>query len=337
MNKKVFSETQIIMFGAIIGLALLVLLPLSHSFKVYYEQERYEKNIMKAIDASKSWLNSQNNDKESYYVSVSELVKSKILNKSNLTGCVKINYNEKTKNHIYSYINNNCENIITIKDRVLDNIVDNGDGLYQVDNKYIFKGNNPNNYILINNSIYRILSIDNNGIKVISNESITSKEFDSKESRNNDNNTYCLDSINGCNIYMSNGVDVLDDSDIYEYLENVYSNSTSYLVKTNWDLSLVSKIDELGEENTITSNIGLLTIKDYLDSKINNSWLNNGEDYWTFTGVKDNNYQVWYITSSGKIDKKNADEIIGVRPVLNISSNLKASGSGTIDNPYILR
>lgn len=341
MNEKEYSESQIMMFVAFVGLGLLILLPVSSKILKDEEQRKYQTSINNAIEASKKWLSNQSGDSDNYYVDINELIKSKLLKKSNLTGCVKINYNSKTNDHIYSYINQDCENVITIKDVLISSLVTNGDGLYKEDSYYIYKGINPDNYIIINNQEYRILSIDDSGIKLITSTSIASKEFDSNESRNNENNPYCLDSINGCNIYMGNGIDTIDDSDIYEYLENVYSNISNNLVKTNWDLSLISEVNDEIEENTITSNIGLLTVKDYirtnLDGKYNHSWLNNGEDYWTFTGYKNNNYEVWYITSKGNIGRTNSNKEMGVRPIININSNIKVNGNGTKEDPYTLR
>ena len=44
-----------------------------------------------------------------------------------------------------------------------NDIVTSGDGLYEVGNKYIFKGENPKNYISIGNRLYRIIEIINYG------------------------------------------------------------------------------------------------------------------------------------------------------------------------------
>ncbi|MEG0266713.1 MAG: hypothetical protein RR659_03605, partial [Bacilli bacterium] len=49
------------------------------------------------------------------------------------------------------------------------------DGIYKEDNgNYYFKGENPNNYLIIDDTVYRIVSIDDNGyIKIIINEPLT--------------------------------------------------------------------------------------------------------------------------------------------------------------------
>ena len=53
-----------------------------------------------------------------------------------------------------------------------ENVVESGDGLYKdiyEDERYIYKGENPNNYITFNNETWQIISIESNGtIKITS-------------------------------------------------------------------------------------------------------------------------------------------------------------------------
>ena len=62
---------------------------------------------------------------------------------------------------------------ITSRNLVL-NTVTSGDGLY-IDNdeegRYIYKGGSPNNYLKLNNSLYRIISIEVDGkMKIVKND-----------------------------------------------------------------------------------------------------------------------------------------------------------------------
>ena len=41
--------------------------------------------------------------------------------------------------------------------------MESGNGLYKVDNEYVFKGDNVNNYIKLNDVLYRIISINSDG------------------------------------------------------------------------------------------------------------------------------------------------------------------------------
>ena len=72
-------------------------------------------------------------------------------------------------------------------------------------------------------------------------------------------------------------------------------------------------------------------------------YLYNDQDYWTMTS-----YYMWVdgspsqacmfiVTSSGSlIGGYGVQGLIGVRPVINLYSNVKFSGSGTIEDPYIV-
>jgi len=93
---------------------------------------------------------------------------------------------------------------ITAKGNIIDkgirpielknNLVTSGDGLYKdttEDDKYIFKGANPNNYITFNSELWRIINLDENGnLKIIRNDALT-KPWDEYNTRNSTTSTYC--------------------------------------------------------------------------------------------------------------------------------------------------
>ena len=55
----------------------------------------------------------------------------------------------------------------TLQDTLIkDSLVETGNGLYKVDDEYIFKGDNVNNYIKLNDVLYRIVSINSDGNNV---------------------------------------------------------------------------------------------------------------------------------------------------------------------------
>lgn len=354
MDKKGFTESQIILFVIIFGLAILFLVPIMNKTINNSKEKRYQKNINEALSAASEWLNDKivgNIDNETtYYVNITDLVNQNYLSKEKISGCIKIVYQEKIDEFNYTYTVNNCKEIMSGKDIILQNIVNSGDGLYKEDNKYIYKGKNPNNYILINKVEYRILSLDSNGIRVVRNSIIEERSWDSVNVRNNEKNPYCEENI-GCNAYVSNGNEITQDSEIHQYLETVYAKIDSKDIVLNnnaiWQIGTVENIDDKDtvkkdvNYNTITSNIGLLNIYDYISASISDdytkdNWLNIGTSFWTLTSVKNSNNLVWKINKSGKIVTKSAEEEDGVRPVLNISSTINLLGSGTQNDPYIL-
>src|SRR5699024_1470223 len=67
-------------------------------------------------------------------------------------------------------------------------VVESGDGLYAdeyEEGRYIYKGANPNNYITFSGETWRIISVENDGsIKIMRNESIGKRAWDSSNSNN---------------------------------------------------------------------------------------------------------------------------------------------------------
>lgn len=58
-------------------------------------------------------------------------------------------------------------------------------------NRYIYKGADPNNYIVLSNELYRIISLESdNKIKVIKEKSIGTMKYDGKIGANPVSNAY---------------------------------------------------------------------------------------------------------------------------------------------------
>jgi len=88
--------------------------------------------------------------------------------------------------------------------------VTSGDGLYEdiyEENKYIYRGGNPNNFISFNDELWRIISIEaDNTLKIIRNENnnIDQMSWDVKGTRNANTSTYCTNASDlGCNAWAS--------------------------------------------------------------------------------------------------------------------------------------
>ena len=94
-------------------------------------------------------------------------------------------------------------------DSLKNQVITNGDGLYK-DNyetgRFIYKGLNPNNYIKIDEEIYRIISIENNNsLKVVKDESIGKFSWDTINNRDSSTSTYCTNANRlGCNAWAAN-------------------------------------------------------------------------------------------------------------------------------------
>lgn len=110
------------------------------------------------------------------------------------------------------------------------------DGLYEdptEPGRYVFKGEDPNNYIKLGDDLYRIISVEKDGtLKVMSSTTADANRFDSGTDRTSGKeNDYCTEignisyswGSNGCNVWGSNTTT----------LDRNGNNVTTIYVKTN--------------------------------------------------------------------------------------------------------
>ena len=69
-------------------------------------------------------------------------------------------------------------------------------------------------------------------------------------------------------------------------------------------------------------------------------YLYTGQIYWTMSPYYFNaaysSASVFRVNSSGVLSSSNVHSTRGVRPVINIASNVRITGSGTISDPYVV-
>jgi len=191
---------------------------------------------------------------------------------------------------------------------LIKNVVTEGDGLYKdayEEGKYIFRGANPNNYVIFNNELWRIVALepdkenpDKYNFKIMKNQALTSKKFDSTTLRDTDSSvggTYCsLRSGYGCNSWSTNNNfvngsvsgSVLKDAEINLYLNGEYYNS----IKNEDKLKIIKGVFNVGgagisDTNLSTTiseeksyqwegNIALPTVSEYVRASTNSSCTN---------------------------------------------------------------
>lgn len=199
------------------------------------------------------------------------------------------------------------------------NITSVGDGLYKEDDSYFFKGKHVNNYLEYSGILFRIVSVKDNNVKLISDESLTNLVWGIEDDFEK---SYINTWLNGKKKYE--GV-------FYSSL----NNSDDYLVDTNF---CVEKLDEKSKKCTdeINTKVGLLSLIEYNLAGGTKSYLNQNNFWWLSNPSEDG---IWYVYSDGKINDitntGNNYYSYGVRPVINIKGNIKLiSGDGTEKNPY---
>lgn len=184
-------------------------------------------------------------------------------------------------------------------------LVVSGDGLYKdkyEDNRYIYKGANPNNYLKFGDHIYRIISVESDGtLKIISNSAAFVSWFDDTSRLTEDENDYCYmpsSEFHGCAFWGSRSTTrdrngsliteingkILPEKEAFVniYLNNEYYDLSlldekQYIVShafnigsipwINYDISIEQAVN-YEKAQTWTGKVGLLNITDY--AKANN-------------------------------------------------------------------
>ena len=222
------------------------------------------------------------------------------------------------------------------------NTVTSGEGLYkdEYEDRYFYKGANPNNYINFNNSLWRIISVENDGtIKIMKNENIGEMAWDTSVG------VYW--GTASLNVYLNNSF-LATISDVNKIVSKNFSIGEVTLNNS----SLQNQIEE---ENAILFNakVGIITVSEFLRSNsnisqcstfllnsnnrticVNTSWITNTlsfDYFWTITPEKNryNSPYVYPIGSNGYIDYiSNSNFKNYVFPVLYLSSDVKITGGG---------
>lgn len=223
-------------------------------------------------------------------------------------------------------------------------IIDNasvlpGDGILkkQKNSTYIFAGTNPNNYIKFQGELWRILKVDNKGIKIVKDVPITEMSWSQKNSTH------------------------IDDSLIYRYLNQIYKktlterdniNSKMRFSISALDLNNITSITQLNKEESKFQTkdyleVGLLSMSDYVMASSNPNCQANG------IGCEVSNYLIksspyWlshnsfdkinmYLVSDKGVITSHPTEIHDVYPVIYLKGYHTFLGTGTNLDPYIIQ
>ena len=227
--------------------------------------------------------------------------------------------------HFYRIENPNISNDITLADYItLDkNITVSGSGLYNVDSNYVFIGNAVNNYIYYSGILFRIIEVNDNSIKIITEDPITSIFFG--------------DQLDYSKSYVRKWLNPLENINYSGIFYNQLNNPDLYLNKFDFCIDQISNVNYSCNQ-TINDYVGLLTAYEYERAKGKESYLNINSYFWTSNTSTDN---IWYVTDTGDINDNAFTEqnyySYGVRPVINLKLDVKlVSGDGSKNSPYII-
>ena len=229
-----------------------------------------------------------------------------------------------------------------------DNTTTSGDGLYEdeyEDNRYVYKGANPNNYVNFNDELWRIIALESdNTMKIVRNATLSNMAWDSSNSNNWARpatlNTY-LNSTYYNSLTSTAQRQIADHN--FGIGEVVWNNtnlatqiSDENGTKWNGKIGLITASDYI-RSNTNKTNCGTFSLinQKYSTCK-NTTYLFTGTQWWIFSPAS-NGTSSRNIQASGAINSNPVNTVDNYRPSLYINSDIKIiGGEGTETNPYEL-
>lgn len=262
----------------------------------------------------------------------------------------------------YVTIENNNENYVYIpyldcgekyktsylSDKILSNgTTTSGDGIYEIEGNYVFRGEKVNNYVSFAGITWRILRIN-------SDKSIRLIETVHEDS-------YVWDDRYNTDKKSSTGISDYRVSRIKDTLTGFYdklfsSSEKSYIVKQNVCIGKRYEQDE-NLSNSIECSetldnqyVSLIQANEFALASIDNNCktiLSNEctnynylatfkRTYWTITGVAGRTDKVYKISKN--VNSTIASGSSSTNMVIHLTGNVRyKSGDGTIDNPYVIK
>lgn len=267
------------------------------------------------------------------------------------SGYVLINKNEDNYKYVPYLKCGKYYETKTIADYIksTETIATTDDGLYKYGEKYIYRGENPNNFLKIDEGIYRIIEIDEDELRIIS--TIAYKNRSVWDNRYNIE----IDNYKGINDFsksrLRDNLDLAYNSDFFSNIERSFFISHDICIgKKNINDESIDGSAECSKKYP-NQRLSMIYVSDYMRASIDPNCTSSTSESCsnynyidgisssleTVTAVADNTYQVYRIDSgmAGIID---ASKGFSIYPVVYIDKNaLYASGNGTEENPYTLR
>lgn len=237
-----------------------------------------------------------------------------------------------------------------------ENIETTSDGLYESNGEYIFRGEKVNNYLSLDEQLWRIVKVnrDNEVLLIKESKYDQTKPWDDRYNQEKNYNS----GINDFNVSrIKDNLETICNQK--EEKNKIFSEKTkSYIVKHNFCTGKRSKNSE-GKDNSIecsmTSDkmkVGLLTVSEYMNASLDNSCttassiscqnynylVNHSMDWWLITSSMDNSYESFYVATSGIIKLSSSAGYRALRPAIYLNSKVMyKEGDGSLENPYKIK
>jgi hypothetical protein len=233
-----------------------------------------------------------------------------------------------------------------------DKIVTTGNGIYNYSGEYLFRGDNVDNYVSINDKLWRVVKVTNDNLVelIYANAATISYPFDDRYNVEKGyaigNNDFKVSRINDTLKIISEdkvkNETFFDDTVKNHMVSHVYCLDR---IDNNYRPSNCSSYSE-------PMKVGLITVSEYMNASLDtncnvisskscqnyNYLVNKNYSFWTMNASNQNSYQVYYIEDNGTIYLSNAVSYKRIRPVIYLdSTTMYKSGSGTLEDPYIIK
>lgn len=357
INKKLFKYVFIV-----IGVFVAILLIFGIVKLITGGKLSYQKIEDKMVSAAKSYVKDKDVDvklpegEEVISVSVDDLVANKNMkalekyiknDEIKCTGNVVI----RKKDNEYLYIPSlDCGKeykTTSLSDYLINKVgtVTSNDGLYSMNNEYVFRGEFVNNYVEFAGQKWRILKIDADGnIKLLQEESSVRSNWDNRYNVDNKSTV-------GINDYIPSRM----NEKLEELYDQIFTDKDKIYI-TEKNLCIGKRYLEDTSKNGTTEciavyenqKIGLIQINEFLLASIdeNCTKIRDGacqnynylakykEPWWTVTANAANTSEVYEVTGkSTKFSIASINKIVRVTTYLN-NDVIYVSGDGSLENPY---
>ncbi|MCI8544935.1 MAG: hypothetical protein HFH09_01745 [Bacilli bacterium] len=173
-------------------------------------------------------------------------------------------------------------------------------------------------YVSYSNQIWRIIEINDLGVKIALNGYLKVNDEEISEPFSKDSNLYSIKSTDNIGYYLN--------SKYYDSLEN-----KEYLVEYPWRnyyYNSVEKYNYHGKAaDVVRTEVGLLQVSDL--------FINNFSDYALMNPANEDDGTVFTVLKDGRLFANSVTENLKVRPVVVLKINLTISGgSGTESDPF---
>ena len=229
-------------------------------------------------------------------------------------------------------------------------VVGTGDGLYSVNGQMVYRGENINNYVTLNNKTFRIVKLEENDVVLILIDKLTSTDWDNRYNSEKKSkvgiNEYGISRINDYLQDLYNGDDFLTSEN--KLLLASYSVPIGKRDDSSTDKSGESENAEVYENQYI----GLLPVYDFLNASLDENCVTStstacvnynylvkfDRSYWTSTADINTTHKVYKVDVGSGVGLSNASSNAAVQPVIHISRDaMYVSGDGSKDNPYKIK